>query len=87
MKEKSKISDYTESEFLDFLKLILETNGSSPDEILDPLLDHFENITEHPLGTDLIFWPETAELGKPEQIVRIVKEWRLANGKDSFRAS
>lgn len=87
MIEKSKISDYSESEFLELLELIFETNGAQPDEILDPLLEHFEAITEHPAGTDLIYWPETKEQGTPGQILQIVKAWRQANGKDGFKPS
>ncbi|MHC6224126.1 bacteriocin immunity protein [Pseudomonas sp. X10] len=85
MTAKTKLSDYTESEFLAFIRLIFETNGSEPDEILDPLLEHFEVIIEHPAGTDLIFWPESEGLDTPEQILRIVKEWRAANGKPGFK--
>lgn len=87
MMEKRALSDYTESEFLALLNLIFETNGTQPDEILDPLLEHFEMITEHPAGTDLIYWPEAPELGTPDQILRIVTEWRLASGKDGFKPS
>lgn len=85
MIKKSTLAEYTESEFLELLELILETNGKQSDDVLDPLLEHFEMITEHPSGTDLIYWPETAEQGEPHQIIRIVKEWRLANGKGGFK--
>ncbi|MDH0648087.1 bacteriocin immunity protein [Pseudomonas sp. GD03858] len=85
MADKKNLSDYSEREFLELLELIINTNGSQPDKVLDPLLEHFESTTEHPAGTDLIFWPDTAEKGEPEEIVKLIKEWRRENGKDGFK--
>ncbi|WP_410896971.1 bacteriocin immunity protein [Pseudomonas guariconensis] len=84
---KEKLSDYTEQEFLDFLSEIDRANENEPEEALVPLLQHFRKITEHPAGTDLLYWPESNEAGEPEQILIIVKEWRRANGKDGFKPS
>ncbi|MBJ3095442.1 bacteriocin immunity protein, partial [Salmonella enterica subsp. enterica serovar Derby] len=47
MKLKENISDYTESEFIDFLRVIFSENESDTDETLDPLLEYFEKITEY----------------------------------------
>ncbi len=49
MKLKENISDYTESEFIDFLRVIFSENESDTDETLDPLLEYFEKITEYPV--------------------------------------
>ncbi|MFR0674966.1 bacteriocin immunity protein [Enterobacterales bacterium AW_CKDN230030176-1A_HGKHYDSX7] len=86
MDNKKTLQDYTESEFRAFLNLIFETNASEPDEILDPLLEHFTAIIEHPAGTDLIYWPEAKGLDEPDEIIRIIKEWRLANNKPLFKS-
>lgn len=82
---KKTISDYTQAEFIEFLKSVLAAN-TSPDEILDPLLFEFERLSEHPAGSDLIYWPE--DLSKrvtAEGITETVKEWRAANGLPGFK--
>lgn len=56
MQRKKQFIEYTESEFLDLLADIIEVNGS--EEYQDQLLEHFIQITEHPLGSDLIYYPE-----------------------------
>lgn len=86
MNLKPSISDYTETEFMDFIKHIYFVNDNFDDDVLNPLLHHFEAIIEHPAGTDLIYWPEAKGLDAPEQVVRIVKEWREANGKPGFKS-
>jgi len=83
---KSSIADYTEEDFLQFVEDIFKENVSETDDVLDELLEHFEDITQHPDGTDLIYYPETPENGTPESIVRIVREWRLSQGLPSFKS-
>jgi len=85
MSIKPNYSDYTELEFIEFLKEIYRANAEEPDEILDPLLEHFSAVTEHPSGTDLIYWPENDEQGELEAILSIIKAWRAANGKPGFK--
>ena len=75
---KDQFSEYTESEFLDLLAEIVEANGS--EEYQDQLLEHFIQITEHPLGPDLIYYPENPADATPERVLEIVKEWRARNG-------
>ncbi|TOO02652.1 bacteriocin immunity protein, partial [Vibrio parahaemolyticus] len=50
------------------------------------LLENFIATTEHPDGSDLIYYPENSEDGTPENIVRIVKEWRLSQGLPCFKS-
>lgn len=85
MSAKKSIDEYTEAEFLDFLRLIDEKNESGEEQELDALLEQFEALTEHPSGTDLLYWPETDAQGEIEQVLRIIKEWRAANGKPGFK--
>lgn len=60
-------------------------NVAETDDVLDELLEHFELITEHPDGSDLIYYPEKEEDATPENIVRIVKEWRQSQGLPCFK--
>jgi len=81
---KKTISDYTEAEFIEFLNSVLAAN-TSPDEILDPLLFEFERLSEHPAGSDLIYWPEDGVQCTAEGITETVKKWRAANGLPGFK--
>lgn len=50
-----KILDYTEVQFIDFVKEIFVANdGGASGEVLGELLDKFRHLTGHPDGTDLI---------------------------------
>lgn len=82
---KDNYHDYTEQEFLDFLLEINRAIEDEPDRILDPLIDHFERVTEHPSGSDLFFRPVGSNVGEPSEVLEIVKAWRLANGKEGFK--
>ncbi|MFM2593461.1 bacteriocin immunity protein [Vibrio harveyi] len=82
---KKSITDYTEAEFLLFVKDIFKENASDSDDALDELLDVFEEITEHPDGTDLIYYPENPGEDTPEGIVKIVKDWRASQGLPCFK--
>lgn len=85
MTDKKLISDYTESEFLDFLKELCNFSSRS-ESATDKLVDKFEELTEHPDGSDLIFYPRDDREDSPEGIVQEVKEWRAANGKPGFKS-
>ncbi|HGO5301500.1 TPA: bacteriocin immunity protein [Vibrio harveyi] len=82
---KKSITDYTEAEFLLFVKDIFKENASDSDDVLDELLDVFEEITEHPDGTDLIYYPKKPGEDTPERIVKIVKDWRASQGLPCFK--
>nr|WP_250188568.1 bacteriocin immunity protein [Escherichia coli] len=57
------------------------------EKYLDTLVDHFIKITEHPKKGDLIFYPNSQEDGEPENILKIVKEWRRSQGLPLFKDS
>ncbi|CAH1544989.1 colicin-E8 immunity protein [Vibrio harveyi] len=84
MRLHDRLEDYTELEFLELLNTIISAEGS--DEYQDELLENFIATTEHPEGSDLIYYPENPEDGKSESIVRIVKEWRLSQGLPGFKS-
>ncbi len=52
-----KTSEYTESEFLELLGRVF--NAECPTEAeYDETIEHIENITEPPSGSDILFYPE-----------------------------
>ncbi len=81
---KNNIEQYTESEFLKLLTIIVNADTNTEKE-LDDLIDLFESITNHPDGSDLIYYPDAPEDATPERIVQIVKEWRLSQGLPCFK--
>ncbi|WP_268799302.1 bacteriocin immunity protein [Pseudomonas huanghezhanensis] len=78
------ISEYTEKEFLELVSAICDGGGASEEEDVRNVLE-FERLTEHPEGSDLIFYPRDDREDSPQGIVREVKEWRTANGKPGFK--
>ncbi|CNF78704.1 colicin immunity protein (E7) [Yersinia bercovieri] len=85
MELKNSISEYTETEFIDLLNIIFRENSSDADDYLDKLLEYFVRITEHPEGTDLIYYPSSDSECTPEKILEKVKKWRAENGRPGFK--
>ena len=91
---KEKLEDYTEEEFLNFLGGLSSTlkdgkplKGKELEMYWDSLVDHFIEITQHPSGSDLIFYPKSQGDDKPENILKIFKEWRRSQGLPLFKDS
>ncbi|WP_367371712.1 bacteriocin immunity protein [Pseudomonas lini] len=86
---KEKLEDYTEIDFLNFLKGFDHypsgLEGRELEVYLDRLLTHFERITEHPGRSDVIFYPKEGQEDSPEGILKEVKEWRALNKKPGFK--
>ncbi|MBV7493598.1 bacteriocin immunity protein [Pseudomonas sp. PDM24] len=86
---KEKFEDYTEAEFLSFLREFDHYPSGLEDReleaYLDRLLTHFELITEHPGRSDVIFYPKEGQEDSPEGILKEVKEWRALNNKPGFK--
>lgn len=85
MSQKKQLSDFTEQEFRDFLQSVTDPEDGISERAHDKRITLFEEICEHPSGSDLIYWPEEDGLDTPENIIRIIKEWRAANGKPGFK--
>ncbi|HDG1701771.1 bacteriocin immunity protein [Kluyvera ascorbata] len=81
---KRSFSDYTESEFLEFVRSLFNVADTSESDDIKNILE-FKLLTEHPDGSDLIFYPRDDREDSPEGVVQEVKEWRKANGKPGFR--
>lgn len=79
-----KLSEYTEDEFLLFVKKIRNSEYTTEDEQIQAVLD-FERLTEHPDGSDLIYYAPSEQEATPEIILAKIKEWRAANGKPGFK--
>lgn len=82
--DDKKLSDYSESEFLDLVRKICRAEGPTEEED-NRLVREFRRLAEHPSGSDLIFYPDDGKDDSPEGIVKEVKEWRQANGKPVFK--
>ncbi|MBP6122257.1 MULTISPECIES: bacteriocin immunity protein [Providencia] len=83
MKLKNSISDYTEAEFKQLIEAIINCEGNEKTQ--DNNLEHFIRITEHPDGSDLIYYPNDGDDDSPAGILKTVKEWRAKNGKPGFK--
>lgn len=90
MKSYSRIEDYTESEFLEFLRELFEggedLTADEFDQYMIERVNHFVAITEHPGRSDVIFYPKEGQEDSPEGILKEVKEWRALNNKPGFKA-
>lgn len=81
----ANISDFTEAEFIGFIKNIRVVNKGGTDEALGELLEQFSQLVGHPDGYDLIFHPEPGADNSAEGVTQTVKAWREANGLPGFR--
>ena len=81
---KNQISEYSELKFVKLVTDICEVNTSNEQDHAD-LVMHFCQITEHPDGSDLIYYPEDPEDATPERITEIVREWRTSQGLPCFK--
>ncbi len=82
---KQAITEFSESEFTQFVEKIFKENVAETDDVLDELLEQFESLTEHPDGSDLIYYPDDPADATPERIVEIVKQWRTSQGLPCFK--
>ena len=86
---KQRLEDYTEAEFLDFLRGFSiypdGLHGKALEAYLDRLLTHFEKVTEHTSRSDVIFYPKEGQEDSPEGILKEVKAWRATNNKPGFK--
>ncbi|WES68031.1 bacteriocin immunity protein [Superficieibacter sp. HKU1] len=91
---KKNIEDITEEEFFELLEQIINVTskdktlkGKELERYVDDMVDYFIKITEHPAKGDLIFYPEKRGDDEPENILKIVKEWRRSQGLPLFKDS
>ncbi|MBI6529889.1 bacteriocin immunity protein [Proteus vulgaris] len=68
MKLKNSFNDYTKTEFKQFIKAIIKCEGG--EKIQDDNLEYFIKITEHPEGSDLIYYPEGNNDGSATTVIK-----------------
>jgi len=78
-----RVSDLLESDFLSFVTRVYNNDYDTEEQHIDAVLE-FKALSEHPSGSDLIFYPEPGKSG-PTAVVEEVKAWRAANGKPGFK--
>jgi hypothetical protein len=78
------IEEITEKEFLSMVKKICDADYGTEAQHTKAVLE-FEKISEHPNGSDLIYYPQPSVDDSPEGIVETIKKWRAANGKPDFK--
>nr|WP_244142488.1 bacteriocin immunity protein [Pseudomonas allokribbensis] len=78
-----RISEFSEPEFLSFVTRVYNDDYDTEEQHIDAVLE-FKALSEHPSGSDLIFYPEPGKSG-PTAVVEEVKAWRAANGKPGFK--
>lgn len=81
---KENIEDYTEAEFTKLVQDICSVNAKTEEEHTQ-LVRLFCRLTQHPDGTDLIYYPDDDADSSPERITEIVKSWRVNQGLPGFR--
>ncbi|MHC8401265.1 bacteriocin immunity protein [Pseudomonas sp. MDT1-17] len=90
MEFKKRFEDYTESEFLDFLREFFDggedLTADEFDKYMIERVEHFEAVTEHPDRSDVIFYPKESQEDSPKGILKEVKEWRALNNKPGFKS-
>lgn len=82
---QTTIAGYTESEFLRLIEEICSANGT--EDYQDELLENFIQVSGHPAGSDLIYYPEPGPEATPREILEVIKRWRVANNLPLFRSS
>jgi len=82
---KNLLSDFTESEFLDFVKKICNADFSTESQH-DEAIWEFARVTEYPEGWNVIYHPKPGADNSPEGVIKTIKEWRASNGKPGFKS-
>lgn len=83
MERKAKFEDYSEEEFTLILEEIYQ--GKGEESYQDELIDLVCSLSEHPDGSDLIFYNKDKHI-TPKGIVAEIKTWRTANNKPGFKS-
>ncbi|RON40502.1 bacteriocin immunity protein [Pseudomonas brassicacearum] len=81
---KDRYEDYTESESLNIINRLFQGRFSSEKEH-DAFVDNIVSTSEHPNGTDILYYPEEGVEYGPERVLKAIKTWRAANGKPGFK--
>lgn len=86
MELKATLQDYTQPEFLALVEKIWAVDVRKQDH--ETLISHFDRVSGHPKGADLIFYPgiEFEASGHDAgNVVQFVKSWQNRQGKTAFK--
>lgn len=78
-------SDYTEAEFLEFVRKICRVEDIMEEDD-SRLVNEFRRSTGHPNRLDLIYYLGDNREDSLESIVKEVREWRVARRLPGFKA-
>ncbi|WLH01040.1 bacteriocin immunity protein [Pseudomonas beijingensis] len=81
---KKPYEQYTRKEFLHLIERLFNKEYSSETE-LDALVHQIVDTSEHPDGTDIIFYPSKGVEDTPLGILNSIEFWREQNGKPGFK--
>ncbi|MCM5705815.1 bacteriocin immunity protein [Larsenimonas salina] len=80
---KPRFEDYTREEFMGLIKAIFDVESNI--DIYYDLVSHFSIVSQHPDGSDLIFYPGDPEGVTPEIVFDQVVQWRKAHSLPGFK--
>ncbi|MCM5705817.1 bacteriocin immunity protein [Larsenimonas salina] len=80
---KPRFEDYTREEFMGLIKAIFDVENNI--DIHDELIGQFIVVSQHPDGSDLIFYPEEPPEVTPEKVFDQVEQWRKAHSLPGFK--
>ena len=60
-----RISELSESEFLSFVTRVYNDDYDTEEQHIDAVLE-FKSLSEHPSGSDLIFYPAPGKVGQQQ---------------------
>jgi hypothetical protein len=84
MELKQRLQDYTEPEFLNFVKKIWAVDV--PEDEHDKLVMHFDKICQYPMGSDLLFYSDDFDNeSSPENVVDTLKQFRTYKNLPGFQ--
>ena len=81
--QKHSLADYTCTEFKAVVDELLQASGTSAWQ--DRLLEHFIDMSEHPSGSDLLYYPANELEGCAMGVIARVIAWRKSKGLALFK--
>ncbi|WP_082432279.1 bacteriocin immunity protein [Pseudomonas sp. NBRC 111124] len=81
--QKHLLADYTCAEFRTVVEELLQASGTSAWQ--DRLLEHLIEMTEHPDGSDLLYYPANELEGCAMGVIARIIAWRKSKGLPLFK--
>jgi hypothetical protein len=85
MELKERLQDYTRAEFRILIEKIMRVDASEQEH--NELVRHFDLVSAHPQGADLLFYPDlqddTGHTGA-DRVIYAIQEWHMDSGQSAF---